>query len=159
MKRCGIQAAYNFGGAGTQAADGQSPGLFTSHFDRDFEAIGRKPVGNTVGPLDQGDAIPGEVFVDSQLGKGDTRCQSIRVEVINRPASRILIHQDKRGAGDLTRIDPRPCGDSLHQAGFARSQVPLQRDDETRFQRPRQTLAKGERLGFLLAVEDDGGEL
>ena len=65
-----------------------------------------------IGPLHQADPIPGKILIRAEVGEVRDASQAVSIEVVDRNASRILVDQDKRGAGDGRGVrDFEPLGD------------------------------------------------
>ena len=94
--------------------------------DRDIDPLLGQAVGHTLGPFDQHQVWRVEVFVDTQLHKFVVVAQPVGVDVIDRHAALILVHQHEGRADHVAAIDAQGHGDRLHQPRLAGPQRSVQ---------------------------------
>jgi hypothetical protein len=88
-------------------------------FAADFEVVGGEAIADAVGPFDEGEAARFKIFFGAELEELVCVAEAISVEVVDREAAVVFVHEDERGASSLVARNSECGGDGLDQARFA----------------------------------------
>ncbi len=117
---------------GTDGRDRELAARFAEDFDVDSEVIVRQAVFDPVGPFQQRDAIGIEILFRAKLEELVVVFDAIDVEVIERLAAEVSLHDDKRRADDIFRGNTERVGHRFDKARLAGPQRAVQGHHSTR---------------------------
>ncbi len=100
------------------------------------QQVRRQRRSHQITPFDEADPVSREVFFDPQLQKSIRVAETVGVEVVHGQPPEVLVDQHIGGTADGGGLDATGDGEGSHERGFSGSQIPFQRDHQSRLDGP-----------------------